>query len=108
MAPPASAQCVQHPARIDRPHAGQQLQHAERCKRIARIVRPAQHADHVLDMRGFQEFQAAVFDERDLAAHQLHFEQVAVAVAAEQHRLALEGRAGFAPLQHLLRHVLGL
>ena len=60
------------------------------------IVSPAQQREHVLDVRGFEELQAAEFDEGDVAAGQLDFERGAMAGGAEQHRLRLEALPGFA------------
>ncbi len=52
---------------LRRAHAGQQLQHAERGQRVARVVGPAQHRQQVLDVRRLEELEAAVLHERDLA-----------------------------------------
>ena len=59
-------------------------------------------------MGGLEEFQPAVFDERDVAPRQLHLQGAAVVRGAEQHGLLLEGGAGLALLQHALDHVAGL
>ncbi len=93
---------------IRRAHARQQLQGAECGHVIARIVGPAQHRQQVLDVRRLEEAQAAIFDERNLAARQLDFQQVAVAAAAEQHRLALQRHVRLAPPQHFIADRLGL
>src|SRR5262249_59747093 len=59
------------------------------------------HPEEILDVRRLEEFQAAVLHERHLALGELHFEDVAVARAAEQDCLALERHARLALLQHL-------
>ena len=50
-------------------------------------------------MRGLDELEAAELDERDVAPRQLDLQHGAVVRGAEQHRLLLEGHAGFAVLQ---------
>ena len=77
-------------------HARHELQHAEGGELVARIVGPAQHRQQILDVRGLEELEAAVFHERDLALRELDFEHVAVRAGAEQHGLPLERNAGFA------------
>ena len=79
-------------ARIGRSHAGQQLQHAKRRDAVARVVGPAQHRKQVLDVRGLEELETAVLHERDVAAHQLELEQVAVVRGAKEHGLAPQRR----------------
>ena len=56
-------------------------------------------------MRGIEEFQAAEFDERNVAAGELDFERAAMARGPEQHGLLLQQRAGLAVLQHALDDV---
>ena len=51
-----------------RADAGQELQHPERGHLVARVLRPAQHRQHVLDVRGLEEAQAAELDVGDVAA----------------------------------------
>ena len=67
---------------------------------VVRIVGPAQHRQQILDVRGLEELEAAVFHERNLALRELDFEHVAVRAGAEQHRLALERNAGLARGEH--------
>ena len=93
---------------IRRAHAGQQLQRAKGRHLIARIVDPAQHRQQVLDVCRLKEAQAAIFHERNLPPGQLDLQQVAVAAAAEQHRLAMQGDMGLAPSQHFAADRLGL
>ena len=45
-----------------RSNAGQQLKHPKPGHPIYRVLSPPQHAHDVLDVRGFQELEAAVFD----------------------------------------------
>ena len=76
------------PAR-GRADARQQLQHAEAGDAVARVLGEAQHREHVLDVRGVEELQAAELHERDVAPRQLDLERAAVVRGAEQHRLLL-------------------
>ena len=91
-----------------RADAGQQLQHAEAGDAVARVFGEAQHRQHVLDMGGVEELQAAELDERDVAARQLDLQRPAVMRGAEQHGLRLERGAGLALLQHRLADVVRL
>ena len=92
-------------AAVDGPMPGQQLQHAEAGDAVARIFGEAQHGQHILDMGGVEEFQAAELDERDVAAGELDLQRPAVVRGAEQHRLRLQQRAGLALLQDLLADI---
>ncbi len=91
-----------------RAEAGQQLQHPKARHRIARIVRPAQHRHHVLDVRRLQELEAAVFHVRNVALGEFHLEHIAVMRAAEQDGMALQRAADFTRRQYLAGDVLGL
>ena len=93
---------------IDRPDAGQKLQRPLCGDAILRIVGPAQDRQKILYMRGLEKFQAAVFHVRNIAAHQLQFEQIAVMRAAKQHRLVAQLNALLARRKHSLDHVLRL
>ena len=88
-----------------RPRAGQQLNHAEAGKAVARVFRPAQERQQILDVRGFEKLQSAELDEGNVAPGQLHFERAAVVRSAEQDRLRLEREPGLAARQHRLHHV---
>src|ERR1700757_861482 len=101
-------QVVDRLARIDRTHAWEELQGAERGKRVARVVGPAQQRHEVLDVPRFEELQSSEFHEGNLPPGQLHFERVTVARGAEQYRLALQRHVGFAAPQNLSADVLGL
>src|SRR6185437_1414272 len=101
-------QMVERPARIARAHAGQKLQGAESRQAVARIVRPAQHAEQVLDVAGLEELQAAVLHEGNLTPPELDLEDVAVARGAEEHRLLAQRDAGLAALEHFAADTLRL
>ena len=79
-------------ARRGRPDAVGQLQHAEPAHLVERVLQHAQQRERVLHVRRLQELQPAVLHERDVAARQLHLQQVAVVRRAEQHRLLLQRR----------------
>jgi hypothetical protein len=61
-----------------RPNTWQQLQHSEPRNPIARVLTPPQRADQVLDVGGFEEFEAAVLHERDVAPSKLNLKLGAV------------------------------
>ena len=90
------------------PDPRHQLQHAKTRHRVARIVGPAQHRHHVLDMRRFQKLEPAVFHEGDVFLRQFDLEHVAVMRAAEQDGMALQRAAHFTRRQDLGHDVLGL
>jgi hypothetical protein len=58
-----------------RADARHQLQRPPGGTLAARVGGEAQHREHVLDMRGLEEFQAAVLDEGDVAPGQLELER---------------------------------
>ena len=91
---------IQHPRRRRRPRARQQLHDAKAGDPVARIFRPAQERQHILDVRGLEKLQAAEFHERNVAAGQFHFERPGVMRGAEQHRLRLERDPLLAAFQH--------
>ena len=99
---------VEHALRRRRPDARQQLQHAKAGDAVARVLDEAQQRQHVLDVRGIEEFQPAELDEGDVAAGQLDLQRAAMRGRAEQHRLLLQQRAFLAVRQHLLDDVAGL
>ena len=72
------------------PMPGHQLQHAEAGDAVARVFDQAQHRQHVLDVRGLEEFQPAEFHEGNVAPGQFDFQRRAVVRGAEQHRLRLQ------------------
>src|SRR5690242_18314698 len=75
---------------------------------VTRVLDKAQKGQDVLDVGGFQKFQAAEFDERDIAASQLDFERTAVRRGTEEHSLLLQQRALLSIGQDLLDHISGL
>src|SRR5208282_4051479 len=85
--PAGSGEMRQRIPRRRRTDAWPQLQHAEGCDGVSRALDPAQHAQHVIDMRCLKELHPAVFDEWDAAARELDLELVAMVARAEQHRL---------------------
>ena len=87
------------------PTPGQQLQQAEAGDAVARILDEAQQRQHVLDVGGVEEFQAAELHEGNVAPGQLDLQRAAVAGGAEQHRLLLQQRAALAVFQHALDDV---
>ena len=72
------------------------------------VVDQAEQRDQVLDVRGLQVAQAAVLDERDLAAGELELEQVAVMRGPHQHGLAAELDSLLARGQHAVADLGGL
>ncbi len=66
---------VEHALGGGGPDARQQMQDAKTGDAVARVLGKAQQRQHVLDMRGVEEFQPAEFDEGDVAAGQLDFER---------------------------------
>src|SRR5262245_64454916 len=87
-----------------RTDAGKQLNHPERGDRVARILRPAQHAHQILHMRRLEKLESAVFHERDVAPAELDLEQVGVMRSAHQHRLSRseEHTSELQSLRHLV------
>ena len=69
--------------RSRRPDAGHELQRSKRGNAVLRVVGPAQECQQVLDVRRFQEFQAAVLHVRDVPPHELELQHVAVMRAAK-------------------------
>ena len=69
---------IEHARRVRRPDAGQELQHPKSGHAIARVLDEAQAREHVLDMGGLEELEAAEFHERDVAPGQLDLERAAV------------------------------
>ena len=72
---------------------------------VARVLRKAQDRQRVLDMRGVEEFQAAEFDERNVAPRQLQLQRRAVMGGAKQHRLRFQAGPRFAVLEHARRDI---
>ncbi|SQH17216.1 Uncharacterised protein [Bordetella parapertussis] len=87
-----------------RADAGHQLRHPETGQPRARVLGPAQHGQHVLEMGGLEKAQAAEFHERDVAPGQFELQRGAVAGGAKQRRLRLERGPALALRQHLVGH----
>src|SRR5580704_6010920 len=66
-----------------RANARQQLCDAEPCDAIAKVLRPAQDGEYVLDVSSLEEFEPAEFHERNVAARKLDFETRTVMRGAE-------------------------
>ena len=66
-------------ARRRRTDAGHEPHGAKAGQPVARVVRPAQQRQHVLDVRGLEELEAAVLHEGNVAAGELELELRAVA-----------------------------
>ena len=102
---PYAGDVLQHPRRGCRAGARQQLDGPEARDPIARIFRPAQKCQHVLDVGCFKKFQPAEFYEWNVPPGQLDFERSGMMRRAKQHGLRLERGALFARLQNFLdRH----
>ena len=99
---------IEHPLRRGRADAGQKLHQPEAGDPVARVLHKPQQGEHVLDVRGIEELEAAELHEGNVAAGQLHLERPAMMRGPEQHRLLLEADAGLAVRQHLLDDVAGL
>ena len=85
-----------------------QLEHAKARDAVARILGPAQHRQHILDVRGLEELQAAELDERNVAPSEFDLELPRVVRGAEQHRLLAQFHARLAVRQDALDHELDL
>src|SRR6516162_113469 len=99
---------VESACRSYRSDPRQELQDAEPCDSIARVLGPTQERQHILDMGGLKEFQPTELDERNVAPGQFHLEWPAVMRGAEQDCLYLQRQPGFTVFQNLLDHVVSL
>jgi elongation factor Tu len=68
----------------------------------------SENAEHVFDMSRFEKFEAAVFDERNVAAGKLDFELGAVVGGPEQDGLRFQRHACLPGVKDLLGNVSGL
>ncbi len=93
---------------MGRADARQQLQHPGAGETVARILGPAQHGEHILDVRRIQEFEAAELHIGDVPPRQLDLEMTRMARGAEQHGLLLQRHPGLAVLEHTVGDVAGL
>ncbi len=96
------------PPRAGRSDAAQELQDAKPRHLVARVLGPAQDCQHVLDVRGLEELQAAVLDERNVAPGELDLERVAVVRRPHQNRLVAQQEPFLASLEDHLGDHLGL
>ncbi len=107
----AAGHAIERPAGRCRSDARQKLQGAETGDAVARILAKRKDRQHVLDMRRFEKFQAAEFDERNVAPGQFDFQRPRMMGGAKQHRLLLERTSAFAIVQdrlHRIARLLGL
>ena len=93
---------------VRRADAVEQLQHAEGAGRVPRVFGQPQDRQRVLDMRRFEELQAAVLHERDVPPGQLDFQRVAVVGGAEEDRLLAQRDARLEVLQDAADQVVAL
>ena len=77
----ASASIAERPAMasstlaaVAGPMPGEHLDDAEAGDAVGRVLGPAQYRQHILDVCGFRELEAAELDERDVAARELDLE----------------------------------
>ena len=103
-----ACQLVQEPSRDARANARQKLQNAEGHHPVKGIFSPAQHREQILDMGRFQEFEPAKFDERDVPAAELDFENSTVMACAKEYSLLLQRHAFFPVGKHAFHDELGL
>ena len=96
---------VEHALRRGRPDAGQQLQQAKAGDAVARVFDEAQQRQHVLDVRGIEELQAAELDERNVAAGELDLQRAAMARTCGTAPPAASAACRLAVRQHLLDDV---
>ena len=99
---------VENALRRRGPDARDELHEAKARDPVARILREPQQGQHVLDVRAVEKFEAAEFDEGNVAAGELDFQVAAVDGRPEQNRLLLQDRAAFAVLQHAFNDIAGL
>src|SRR5262249_32700199 len=88
-----------------RANSGQELGNTKPRNLITQVLRPTQEREDILDMRRFEELQAAVLYERNIASGQFDLERAAVVRGAEQHRLLFQRNSSFTMLQHTLGDV---
>ena len=74
----ASSDCCRNGPRDCGANAGEQLQCPESGDAVARVLRPAQDRQHVLDMGGLEKFEAAIFDEGNITSTEFDLEEVAM------------------------------
>ena len=101
-------ECRDHSMRRCRADPDHQLQQAEPRDHVVRVVREPERREHVLDVRRFDEAQAAVFHEGNPAHPQLELEQSRMVRRTDKHRLLVQGNPGFAVRQDTIADRVGL
>jgi hypothetical protein len=77
-------------------YSGKELRDAKARYPIARIIGPPQRGQNILDVRSFEELEAAELHEGNVFSCQLQFQNRAVVRGAKQDRLRLQANVGFA------------
>ena len=90
--------------RASRTDAVVQAQQPEPRDLVHLVVEEPDARDEVLDVRGFEELQSAVLDERDASSGELDLEQVAVVRGAHQHGLLAQRPARLGGSEHGVDH----
>ena len=75
---------------------------------VARVFRPAEHGNNVLDVAGFQELEAAELDEGNIPPDELDLELARVVRCAEEDGLVVQFHARFPVGENALDHELDL
>ena len=99
---------IENTLRRRRPHAWHELQEPKPRHPIARVLREAQHGQHVFDVSAIEEFQAAELDEGNVAPCELDLKMAAVAGRPEKNRLLFQDGARFPVLQHTVSDIASL
>jgi hypothetical protein len=76
-------------------NAGQQLDRSKPCNPVPRVLAPPQDTEHIFDVGCFQEFEAAILHERNVASGQLNLKLGAMVRGSEQNSLAFQRNACF-------------
>ena len=84
------------------------MQDTECRDRIPRVLDPAQHAEHVLDVRRLQELEPTILHEGNVAAAEFDLEQGRMMPGAHKDCLPLQVDPLLPLREHLLYDVLGL
>ena len=87
---------------VDVADAGHQHENAVPAHLVARILEHAQEREHVLDVRGLEELEAAPLLERDLAVRELDLEVGRHVGGAHEHRHLAQRHALLVQLEHAI------
>ena len=98
-------QAIEHSRGGRRPGSGQQLHDAKAGDAVARIFRPTQQGQQILDMRRLEKLQTAKFHERNIVPGQFHFQRPRMMRRAEQNRLRLQCEPLLAAFENFLHHI---